>query len=134
MQRESEERLHKEVEHEDKKIRRKEQKDKYTESLEQDIGQDNPVDPTSTLGNTMKGVHLPLAELRFVPFTLSKHLAVACLDMIFFDPKKKFIVRRSKKRLRTDTRLEVVTVTTNTVVQETNQDLVFLASLTVAVA
>ena len=49
-------------------------------------------------------------------------------------PKEETIVQRLKKRLRTDTRLEVVIVTKNTVVQETNQDPVFLASITVATA
>ena len=78
------------------------------------------------------GGHLPLAELGLVPFTPSKHHAVACLDTIFFDPKKKTIVWRSEKRLRIDTQPKVVTTTDKIIVQDANQDPVFLASVIIA--
>ena len=100
MQRESEERLQKEVEQAAEELRRKEQEDKDRESLEQDTAQDNLADPHSTSGDTITGGHLPLAELGLVPFTLSEHHVVACLDTVFFDPKKKTIVWRSKKILK----------------------------------
>ena len=83
--------------------------------MEQDTAQDNPPDPLATSSDTIKGAHLPLAELGLVPFTPSKHHAVACLDTIFFNPKKKTIVRILKKRLKVGTQPDVVTVTEKTI-------------------
>ena len=54
--------------------------------------------------------------------------------MVFFYPKKKTIVRRLKKRLKVGNQPDVVTVTKKTVMQGTNQDPIFLASVNIAVA
>ena len=55
------------------------------------------MDPPASSSGMITGGHVPLVELGLVPFTTSKHHAVACLDTIFFDKYKKDIVRRSKK-------------------------------------
>ena len=54
--------------------------------------------------------------------------------MIFFDPKKKAIVWRSKKRLKVGTQPNVVTMIEKIVMQCTNQDPVFLTSVNIAAA
>ena len=124
--------MQKEAEQATKELRRKEQEYKYRGNMKQDTAQDNLVDPPPTSDNTIMGGHLPLAELGLVPFTPSKHHAVACLDTIFFDPKKKTIVCRLEKRLRIDTQPEVVMTTDKIIVQDANQDPVFLASVIIA--
>ena len=48
-----------------------------------------------------------------------------------FYPKKKTIFRRLKKRLKVGTQPDVVTVTEKSVMQGTNQDPVFLASVNI---
>ena len=78
------------------------------------------------------GGHVSLAKLGLVPFTPSKHHAVACLDTIFFDKSKKTIVRSSEKRLKIGTQPDVITMTEKTVVENTNQDPKFLASVSIA--
>ena len=92
--------MQKEAEQATKESRRKDKEDKATKIMEHDTAQDNTIDPPSTSIDTITGGHLPLAELGLVPFTPSKHKAVACLDTIFFNPKKKDIVRRSKKIIK----------------------------------
>ena len=69
-----------------------------------------------------------------MPFTLSKHHAVACMGTVIFDPKKKSIVQISEKRLKVGTQYDVVTMTEKTVMKDTNQDPVFLASINVTAA
>ena len=59
---------------------------------------------------------------------------MACLDTIFFDPRKKAIVQRSEKRLKVGTQPDVVMVIEKNIMQGTNQDPVFLASVNIAVA
>ena len=95
--------MQKEAEHAAEELRKKEQEDKDTESLEQDTAQDNPEDPPSTSSGIITRGHLPLAELGLMPFTLPKHHAVACLDMVFFDPNKKAIVWRLENKLKVGT-------------------------------
>ena len=56
---------------------------------------------------------------------------MACLDTILFDKNKKTIVRRSEKRLNISDQPNVVTVTEKTVMQGTNEDPQFLASVSI---
>ena len=103
--------MQKKAEQTAEELRKKEQEDKDREIVEQDIAQDNLVEPLTTSSSTLTGGHPPLANLGLVPFTSSKHHGVACVDTIFFNPKKKSIVRRSKNRLKVSSQLHVVTVT-----------------------
>ena len=68
------------------------------------------------------GGHLPFAELGLVPFTPSKQHAVKCMDKVVFDPKQKTIVRRSEKKLKVGTQLEVITVTKRAVMKDIDED------------
>ena len=115
-------------------LKKKEKEDKYKEYLDQDTAQDNPVDPLSLASDMIIGGHVPLAELGLFLFTPSKHHIVACLDTIFFERNKKTIVRRSEKILKVDTQPDVITMTEKNVVEKTNQDPKFLASISVAAA
>ena len=57
-----------------------------------------------------------------VPFTLSKQHEVASLENVFFDPKRKSIVWRSKKTLKMGTQPEVTIVTKKTIVKNVEED------------
>ena len=70
-------------------MRRKEQDDQDRENQEQNTAQDNPKSLPSTSGDILTGGHLPIVELGLVAFTPSKQHAVAQLDKVFFDPKRK---------------------------------------------
>ena len=54
------------------------------------------------------------------------------MDSVFFDPKKKSIVRKLEKSLKVGTQPEVVTMTDKNVMKGTNQDPMFLELVTVA--
>ena len=73
-----------------------------------------------------------MVELRLVPFTPSKQHEVAKLEDVFFDPKRKSIVWRTKKTLNMDTQPEVTTVTKKTVVKDVEEDPMQMASWGVA--
>ena len=70
--------------------------------------------------------------LGLVPFTPSKKHAVAILDTIFFNKNKKTIVRKSEKILKIGDQPDVVTVTARIVIQDTNEDPQFLASVRIS--
>ena len=99
--------------------------------MEHDTAEDNLADPPSTSIDTMTRGYLPFAELGLVPFTPSKLHAVAFLDKLFFDPKWKTIVRRSKKKLKVGIQPKVVTVTERVVMKGTNEDPQQMASISV---
>ena len=63
-----------------------------------------------------------MAELGLVPFTPSKQHEVVNLENVFFDPKQKSIVWRSKKTLKIGTQPEVTTITEKTVVKNIEED------------
>ena len=104
-----------------KELRTKEQEDQDKENLEQDTIQENIAYPPSKSGDIIIGGHLPFAELGLVPFTPSKHHAIACLDKVVLDPKQKPIFQRSEKRLMVGTHPEVVTVTKRVVMKGTDE-------------
>ena len=58
--------------------------------------QDNPENIPSTSSNILTGGHLPMVELRLVSFTPSKQHEVACLEDVYFDPKRKSIVWKTE--------------------------------------
>ena len=92
-------------------MRRKQKEDQDRENQEQNTAQDNLKNFPSNSGDILTGGHLPIVELGLVPFTPSKQHTVACMDKVFFDPKRKTIVWRFEKKLRVGTQPEVVTVT-----------------------
>ena len=79
----------------------------------------------------MKGGHLPFAKLRLVPFTPSKKHAVACLDKVVFDPKRKTIVWRSEKKLKVGTQNEVIIVNERDVMKGNDKDPQLMALITI---
>ena len=115
-------------------LRKKEQEDKDRENLDQDTAQDNPMHHPAPSSDMITRGNVLLAELVLVPFTPSKHHAVACLGTIFFDKSMKTIVRRSEKMLKIGTQPNTITVTEKTIVEKTNQDPKFLASISVVTA
>ena len=73
-------------------LKGKEYEDIERETLEQSYAQDNPNNPLSTSGEILTEGHLLIAKLGLVHFTTSKKHAVASLDKVFFDHKRKVIV------------------------------------------
>ena len=59
-----------------------------------------------------------MVELGLVPFTPSKQHEVACMENVFFDPKRKSIVWRTEKTLNMGTQPEITTVTEKMVVKD----------------
>ena len=77
--------------------------------------------------------NLHIVELGLVPFTPSKQDEVACLENVFFYPKRKSIVWRTKKTLKMGTHPKVTTVTEKIVVQNI-EDPEWLASMGITTA
>ena len=115
-------------------LRRKEKQEKDRDNQERDASQENPEDPPSTSGDIITRGYLPFADLGLVPFTPSKQNAVASLDKVVFDLKRKSIVRRVEKKLKVGTQPEVTTVTERPVMKGTDEDLPLMASIGVAAA
>ena len=55
----------------------KEEEDKLMEELYQEMAQNEPVDPLTSLGGTITSDNIPFVELGLTPFTLSKKNMVA---------------------------------------------------------
>ena len=73
-----------------------------------------------------------MVELGLVPFTPSKQHEVACLEDVYFDPKRKAIVWKIEKTLKMETQPEITTVTEKTVVKNVEEDPKQMASMGVA--
>ena len=73
-----------------------------------------------------------MVELGLVSFTPSKQHEVACLENVYFDPKSKSIVWKTKKTLKMGTQLGITTVIEKTVVKNVEEDPKKMASMGVA--
>ena len=82
-----------------------------------------------TIGNPA-----PSIELELIPFIPSREQAVANLDTILFDKRKKRIVMRLEKRINTGDQPVEITVTEKTILQGKNKDPKLLAMSGVAAA
>ena len=100
--------------------------------MDQEAIQNDPIDPPASSSSTITSGHIPFTKLGLTPLTPSKQHTKTCLDTIFYDKTRKTIRRRSEKRLKTTTHDDVVTVTENVVMEGTNKDLKFMASIRVA--
>ena len=69
-----------------------------------------------------------MVELGLTPFTPSKQHQVAKLEDVFFDPKRKSIVWRTEKTLKTGTQPKITIVTERTLVKDVEEDPVQMAS------
>ena len=58
-----------------------------------------------------------MVELGLVPFTPSKQHEVACLENVYFDPKRNSIVWRKEKNLKMGIQPEITIVTKKTVIK-----------------
>ena len=63
-----------------------------------------------------------MVELGLVPFTPSKQHEVAKLEDVLFDPKRKSIVWRIDKTLKTSAQPEITTVTERMIVKYVEED------------
>ena len=90
-----------------KEQRKKDQEELDNENQGQDRAQDSTENLPSTSGSIVTGGHLPMVEMGLVPFTPSKQHEVACLENVFFDLKRKSIVWRIEKTLKTRTQPEI---------------------------
>ena len=63
-----------------------------------------------------------MVEMGLVPFTPSKHHEVACLEDVYFDPKRKANVWKSEKTLKMGTQPEITTMIEKTVVKNVEED------------
>ena len=90
--------------------RKKEQEDLHGENQGQIHIWDNPENHTSTSSNILTGGHLAMVVLGMVPFTPSKQNEVACLEDVYFDPKRKSIVWKNEKTLKMGTQSGITTV------------------------
>ena len=97
--------------------------------LEQIPMRANLEDFLATFGNILIVGHVPIAEMRLVPFTPSKKYDVACLEDIHFDPKMKSIVWRTEKNLKGGAQPVITTVTERTVMKNVEEHPKELASM-----
>ena len=112
--------------------RKKDQEELHNENQGQDPTKENTENIPSTLGSILTGGNIPMVELGLVPFTPSKTHEVTKLEDVFFDPKRKSIVWRTEKNLKTSTQPEITTVTERIVVKDVEQYPVHIASWGVA--
>ena len=96
--------------------------------------QDNPENIPSTSSNILTGGHLPMVELGLVPYSPYKHHEVACLEDVYFNPKRKAIVRKNENTLKMGTQPEITIVTEKTVLKNVEEDPMQMASMGVAAA
>ena len=75
-----------------------------------------------------------MVELGSVPFTPSKQHEVACLEDVFFYPKKKSIVQKTEKTLKMGTQPGITTMTEKMVVKNVEEDTKKMASMDVETA
>ena len=75
-----------------------------------------------------------MVELGLVSFTPSKQHEVACLEDVYFEPKRKDIVWKTKKTLKMGAQARITTVTEKTVVKNIEEDPKQTASMGVAIA
>ena len=75
-----------------------------------------------------------MVELGLVLFAPSKQHEVACLEDVFFDPKRKSIVWKTEKTLKMGTQPGITTVTKKTVVRNVEEDPKQMASMGIATA
>ena len=75
-----------------------------------------------------------MVELGLVPFTPSKQHEVACMEIVYFDPKRKSIVWRTEKTLKMGDQLEIITMIEKTIVKDVEEDPKQMASMGIATA
>ena len=75
-----------------------------------------------------------MVELGLVPFTPSKQHEVACLEDVYFDPKRKAIVWKTEKNLKMGTQPGITIVTKKTVMKNVEEYHKQMASMGVVTA
>ena len=75
-----------------------------------------------------------MVELGLVPFTPSKQHEVACLENVYFDPKRKSILWRTEKTLKMGFQPDITTLTEKTVVKDVEEYPKQMAFLGIATA
>ena len=75
-----------------------------------------------------------MVEMGLAPFTLYEQHEVACLEDVYFDPKRKSIVWKIENTLKMVTQPGITTITEKTVVKNVEEDPKQMASMGVATA
>ena len=117
-------------------LKRKEKEDNVREYLDKEIVKNDPNDPHTMeldpLGPTSEkitGGHIPFVELGLTPFTLLKQHTVDRFNMIIFENQE--ILSWGGLKKDWSTQVDVVTVTENIIMEGTDNDPIFIASINI---